>query len=82
MSDHKKLQVVFAPGAFDTFDGTQEELDALVAEVQDMFANLTPEQLAAQSREIDLEQLAADLDTNPEILDAMWEQTGRVRKLQ
>ena len=82
MINNKKMQVVFAPGAFDSFDGTQEELDALVAEVQDMFENLTLEQLAEQSREIDLEQLAADLDTNPEILDAMWAQTGRVRKLQ
>jgi hypothetical protein len=82
MSDHKKLQVVFAPGAFDTFDGTQEELDALVAEVQNMFENLTPEQLAEQSREIDLELLAAELDNNPEILDAMWAQTGRARTLQ
>ena len=76
------LKIVFAPGAFDSFDGTQEELDAIVAEVQDMFENLTPEQLAAQSREIDLEQLAADLDLNPEVLDAMWEQTGRTRYLQ
>jgi hypothetical protein len=76
------LKVVFAPGALDSFDGSQEELDALVAEVQYMFANLTPEQLAAQSREIDLEQLAADLDANPEVLDAMWAQTGRVRNLQ
>ena len=57
-------------------------VDAIVAEVQDMFENFTPEQLAAQSREVDLEQLAADLDLNPEVLDAMWEQTGRTRYLQ
>jgi hypothetical protein len=82
MSEHKKLQVVFAPGAFDTFDGTQEELDSLVAEVQDMFKNMTAQELAEQSREIDLEHMATDLDLNPEILDAMWAQTGRDRKLQ
>lgn len=76
------LKVVFAPGAFDSFDGSQEELDALVAEITETFANMSAEELAAQSREIDLEQLAADLDLNPEILDAMWAQTGRVRKLQ
>jgi hypothetical protein len=76
------LKVVFAPGAFDTFDGSQEELDALVAEITETFANMPAEELAAQSREIDLEQLAADLDTNPEVLDAMWEQTGRTRYLQ
>jgi hypothetical protein len=76
------LKVVFAPGALDSFDGSQEELDALVAEITETFANMPAEELAAQSREIDLEQLAADLDLNPEILDAMWEQTGRTRYLQ
>jgi hypothetical protein len=30
----KKMKIEFAPGAFDTFDGTQEELDALVAELE------------------------------------------------
>ena len=32
----KKIHVEFAPGAFDSFDGTQEELDALVTELQRM----------------------------------------------
>jgi hypothetical protein len=32
----KKMKITFAPGAFDTFDGTQEELDALVAELERM----------------------------------------------
>ena len=36
MSDGKKMRIEFAPGAFDTFDGTQEELDALVAELERM----------------------------------------------
>lgn len=30
----KKLRVEFAPGAFDQFDGTQEELNALIAEIE------------------------------------------------
>lgn len=34
--DKKKLEVVFAPGCFDGFDGTQEELDALIAEINEM----------------------------------------------
>jgi len=29
-------KLVFAPGCFDNFDGTQEELDALVAEIKKM----------------------------------------------
>lgn len=36
MNDKKKIHVEFAPGAFDSFDGTQEELDALVAELERM----------------------------------------------
>ncbi len=76
------LKVVFAPGCFDSFEGTQEELDSLTAEIQSMFENMTSEELAAQSREISLEDLAADLDANPEVLDEMWAQTGRTRRLQ
>jgi hypothetical protein len=32
----KKIKVEFAPGAFDNFDGTQEELDELIAEITRM----------------------------------------------
>jgi hypothetical protein len=34
--DKKKVHISFAPGAFDSFDGSQEELDALVAEIERM----------------------------------------------
>ncbi len=30
----KKLKIQFAPGCFDDFDGTQEELDGLIGEIQ------------------------------------------------
>lgn len=69
MTDSKKpLEVVFAPGAFDTFDGTQEELDALMAEIQETFANMTPEELEAQSRPVDEDELA---ETLQEIMQQM-----------
>ncbi len=51
------MKVQFAPGAFDDFDGTQEELDALVAELEEMFESMTPEELAEQSTEVDLADL-------------------------
>ena len=51
------MKVQFAPGAFDDFDGTQEELDALMAEVEKMFESMTPDELAAQSREVDFADL-------------------------
>ena len=31
------MKIEFAPGCFDHFDGTQEELDQLMAEIQEMF---------------------------------------------
>lgn len=41
MSTEKKLpngmKLVFAPGCFDSFEGTQEELDALVKEIEQGF---------------------------------------------
>lgn len=46
----KPIKIEFAPGAFDHFDGTQEELDELMTEIQNMFANKTPEELEAMSR--------------------------------
>lgn len=36
MSEDKEPKIVFAPGAFDQFEGTQEELDALLAEIHSM----------------------------------------------
>lgn len=34
MTDNKKpVKIIFAPGSFDNFEGTQEELDDLVAEI-------------------------------------------------
>jgi hypothetical protein len=38
----KKMKIQFAPGAFDAFDGTQEELDALVEELQRMISTDKP----------------------------------------
>ena len=61
MTDTKTpIEVVFAPGCFDHFDGTQEELDALIAEIQETFANMTPEELAEQSVPVSLEDMLAD----------------------
>ena len=39
MTKDVELKVVFAEGSMNEFDGTQEELDALVAEIKEMAAN-------------------------------------------
>lgn len=75
MTDSKKpLEVRFAPGCFDHFDGTQEELDALMAEIQETFANMTPEELEAQSIPLDEESLTEE---EWEILDAAAQARGQ-----
>ena len=59
MTDPKKpMKVEFAPGALDHLDvEDQAELDAVMKEITEMFANLTPEELEAQSRPIDWDSL-------------------------
>ena len=59
MTDPKKpMKVEFAPGAFDHLDiEDQAELDAVMKEITEMFANMTPEELEAQSRPIDWDSL-------------------------
>lgn len=34
--DNKPIEVVFAPGCFDNFDGSQAELDELIASIHQM----------------------------------------------
>jgi len=34
--DKKKIEIVFAPGCFDHFEGTQEELEELIQQIKDM----------------------------------------------
>ena len=59
MTDPKKpMKVEFAPGALDHLDvADQAELDAVMKEITEMFANMTPEELEAQSRPIDWDSL-------------------------
>lgn len=46
--DKKAVEVVFAPGCFDKFEGSQEELDELIQQIKNMaqtgelFSQLTP----------------------------------------
>ena len=57
----KATKIEFAPGCFDHFEGTQEELDALVAEIQRMFESGELEENARQLEFEDLEDLDEDI---------------------
>jgi hypothetical protein len=73
MSDEKKpLKIVFAPGCFDHFDGTQEELDELLAEIQRLVES---GEFLEQSRPLDLEDLAEMPDG---LLDEMSEMINQI----
>ena len=49
MTEPKKLKVTFAPGCFDKFEGTQEELDAFIKEIEEA---VTSGELLGESQEL------------------------------
>lgn len=71
MNDKKTPEIIFAPGCFDSFEGTQEELDALILEIQTMaesgelFEKSTPvdvDELDDEDLELLAESLGIDLN--------------------
>lgn len=78
MSENKKVQIEFAPGCFDAFEGTQEELDQLIAEIQQMFDSGEAQKKA---RPIDFDNPSKD---DLEIIDHLLqlEDDENIRKLQ
>lgn len=57
MTEEKKMKIEFAPGCFDSFEGTQEELDEMVSEIKNIFSNMSPEDLEMQSRAVSVDEL-------------------------
>ena len=87
MSENKELKIVFAPGAFDNFEGTQEELDEFIAEITrvvksgEIFEKSKPVDIESLSDE-ELEKLAPFLlaDEDESAVDIAQAQTAN-RKL-
>ncbi len=50
----KDMKIEFAPGCFDHFDGSQEELDELITQIKEMFASGEAQRLA---KPLDLDDL-------------------------
>lgn len=65
MSEEKKPEIIFAPGCFDNFEGTQEELDELVAEIQRM---VDSGEIFENSRPLDIDEL---VDEDPEFAEKL-----------
>lgn len=58
MTDEKKTpEIIFAPGCFDSFEGTQEELDEMIAEIKRMAES---GELFEQATVLDLDDLSEE----------------------
>jgi hypothetical protein len=64
----KQTKLEFAPGAFDNFEGTQEELDEFIAQIKQMMEDGT---LFENSTEVP-----------PEEAEVIWRRVGNVKDRQ
>lgn len=67
---NKKLKITYMPGAFDSFEGTQEELDALIKEIE---RGVESGEILENSRPVDLESMAEEDPELAQILTEMFE---------
>lgn len=72
----KEMKIEFAPGCFDHFDGTQEELDELMAEITRM---ITSGEFKEKSKPLDPDDLS---DEELEILARAFDAENNPRRLQ
>jgi hypothetical protein len=83
--EKKPLEVVFAPGCFDDFDGTQEELDEMIAEINrlaetgELFERSLPVDLDELSDE-ELEELAGKMGIDLDEVDLDEDAVNRATK--
>jgi hypothetical protein len=77
-AEMKDLKIEFAPGCFDNFEGTQEELDEFIATITEMFRSGEAQKKA---RPLDLDNLDED---DIELLEkfVVQESQANERKLQ
>ena len=77
--DDGKMTIEFAPGCFDNFEGTQEELDEMVAEITRMFES---GEMNERARVVDIDDL---IEEDPEMAERVFAALQRdedQRKLQ
>lgn len=75
----KNLKIEFAPGAFDDFDGTQEELDQLMLEITNMIQS---GEFLEKSRPVDFDELVEEDPKLAERLLQSFSETPTPRQLQ
>jgi hypothetical protein len=78
--EKKKIKIEFAPGAFDNFDGTQEELNELVAEIGRLAES---GELFERSQPLDIDDLDDDeIEELMNQLDSLENNSTTKRTLQ
>lgn len=68
----KKLKIEFAPGCFDNFDGTQEELDDLIATIQE---SIESGDFFEKARPLDIDEI---LEEDPEFAEKLLAQLDQI----
>lgn len=70
MSQPTKIKIEFAPGAFDSFEGTQEELDQLIAEITQMAES---GELFEKSEPLDIDNIDIDdlMEEDPMLAESL-----------
>ena len=74
--DMKNVKIQFAPGCFDHFDGTQEELDELMNQIKEMFASGEAQKMAVP---LDLDNLDEE---DAELFEHLSNMSSQGRTLQ
>lgn len=74
MTDKKDdpMKLVFAPGCFDGFEGTQEELDEVQAEIMKMFAS---GEFLANATPVNMDALMED---DPDLAEMLVQRLGEL----
>lgn len=72
----KELKITFAPGCFDNFEGTQEELDQLIEEIKQQFADGS---FLEKSRPLDLDEIAEE---DPELAQQLAESFEKAEQFE
>jgi uncharacterized protein YjgD (DUF1641 family) len=71
MTDDNKPKIRFMPGAFDAFEGTQEELDELIAEINQLAES---GEIHKRAQPVDMDEIAESDQELFEILQSQIEQ--------
>jgi hypothetical protein len=68
----KKMKIEFAPGCFDQFEGTQEELDQLIQEIT---ASIESGEFQDNSQPLDFDEL---MEEDPELAELLMKQLSNI----